>query len=104
MLVKDALISNLQLSVDDNLVSKVLLDNDILEDQTYTKNDNDVVDKMSIDILLAAWTSADVSEGGYSIRLDREAIKSRLLFLAKKTGRNDIDGFLNPSANFVSKW
>ncbi|GAO43792.1 DUF6706 family protein [Flavihumibacter petaseus] len=103
MTVKEALIAEIAMSVDDMLVDKTLVDHGVYENRTYTKELSETIGKASIDILLSIWTMPDVSEGGYSVKYNRDAVKSRLLFLAGKYGRTDITDQLNPKPTVTSK-
>ncbi len=90
MNLKEALISAVNVPAADSVLEKALIDNDLNGTDSYTKDSAGAIDKIAIDVLLAAWVTPDVSEGSYSVKYDRNAIKSRLLFLAKKHDRQDV--------------
>jgi hypothetical protein len=105
MTIKEALIAELQIpGVDDALISKVLADADLSEDALYTGAMAVKVRSAAIEALLSVWTIANISEGGYSISYDRNAIKSRLLFLAGLAGRQDIIKQLTPTVTGKRPW
>ncbi|MBU7577202.1 MAG: hypothetical protein KAF40_03995 [Flavihumibacter sp.] len=106
MTVKEALLSTIGMPVDDGNIDLVLIDHDLDGSDEYTKSLSESIGKAAIDVLLNAWNTPDVTEGGYSIKHNREAIKARLLFLANKYGRTDITDLLNakPSVTGKSVW
>ena len=103
MTVKEALLSTIGMPVDDGNIDLVLIDHELSDSDEYTKSLSESIGKAAIDVLLNAWNTPDVTEGGYSIKHNREAIKARLLFLANKYGRTDITDLMNPKPSVNSK-
>ena len=101
---KEALVATLQANVPDNSLEKALADRAVVSAAIYGPTQTAGVEQAAMDILWGVLTSADVSEGGYSVRYDRAAIKSRLIFLAKKYGAADILAGINPSVSSPRVW
>lgn len=101
---KEALVAALQVSVDDNTLEKALLDNDITGSAVYDKTKAADIDLCAINVLQSILATADVSEGGYSVRYDRTAIQARLQYLARLRGVTDMLNNMNPSVKAVSPW
>jgi hypothetical protein len=73
-----ALQAVLMVSVPDNTLSKALLDAELTESDTYTSDNRLIVEACAVDILKSLLTTPNISEGGYSISFDRNAIQVRL--------------------------
>lgn len=104
MTVKEALISFIGMPVQDGNIEKVLVDNDLTGTEPYTKSLSESIEKAAIDVLYNAWLTPDVSEGGFSIKYDRTAIRSRLLLLSEKYSRTDITAALKPKITSRPVW
>lgn len=91
---KEALIAVLMVEVPDNSAEKALIDEDIIGEDEYDSSMSEEIDFCAIELLKGLLSSADVSEGGYSTRLDRKAIETRLSFLFGKYG---MENTLKPS-------
>lgn len=83
---KEALVAVVQVSVDDNVLEKALLDQNIKSDYDYKVANSSSISKAAIDILEGLLSRADVSEGAFSEKFDRSAIQARLTVLYKKAG------------------
>lgn len=90
MTVRQALQSVIGLPVDESTIDLALIDHDLIAIDMYNKNLSEQIGKAAVDVLLSAWNTPDITEGGYSIKHNREAIKAKLVFLAKKHGRTDV--------------
>lgn len=90
MIVKEALVAVIGIPVDENLVEVAIIDQGLLGNQEYTKSHAPFVGKAAVDVLLSIWSQPDVTEGGYSVKYDRNAVKDRLVFLARKYDRADV--------------
>lgn len=101
---KEALIAVLRVNVPDNTLVKAMLDRDVAEAATYSKDNSKDIDLCAIDVLAGLLSEPDVSEGGFSIRYDRNAVKEHLLFLAKKHNVTEILNQLKPSVSSPSVW
>ncbi|MHA4844417.1 DUF6706 family protein [Flavitalea antarctica] len=106
MNIKEALVSTVGIPVNDDIIDKVLLDNDLVGTTNYRKADSAKIEMAVIDVLLAIWITPDITEGGYSVKQNSAALKSRLLLLAAKYDRTDVTGTLNPKREVreVRKW
>jgi hypothetical protein len=83
---KEALVAVVQVSVDDNVLEKALLDQTITSSETYAAIKSSNINKAAIDVLEGLLSRADVSEGGFSEKFDRSAIEKRLNRLYEKEG------------------
>lgn len=104
MTVKEALISFIGMPVQDGNIEMVLVNHDLSGSGTYTKTLSESIEKAAIDVLYNAWLTPDVTEGGYAIKYDRTALRSRLLLLAQKHSRTDILSDLKPKITGKSVW
>ena len=81
--IKSALKSTVNYPIPDDRIEKALIDAELNGDAIYTKPDERIIDLVTAGLILTICTSANVSEGGYSISLsDRDgllAIRSKLL-------------------------
>lgn len=84
---KEALVAVVQVSVDDNVLEKALLDQSVTSSGTYTSANSSSIDLAAIDVLQGLLSRANVSEGGFSESFDRGAIERRIKALCIK---NDI--------------
>lgn len=98
---KEALIAVLRVSVPDNSLEKAMIDNDVSGNEQYSKSAEKSIDLCAIDVLQGLLSEPDVSEGGYSINYDRDAVKERLAYLSEK---NDLVDQLKPTVKARSLW
>ena len=98
---KQALEAVIQFAVSDNLLLKSLTDHEIVDSATYAKENEKNIDLAAIDVLQGLLSTPDVSEGGYSINLDRAAIQKRLSMLA---GKHDITDPSAPKVRGIQPW
>lgn len=104
MTVKEALTAVVSLPVDDSILEKAITDNDMAGTTTYTKSLSTQVDSAAVDVLFAMWSIPNVSEGGFSLSYDRNAIEAKLSVLADKCGRTDVISAMNPTISSKSAW
>jgi hypothetical protein len=83
---KEALIAALQLTADDSTLEKALIDQEVTGSDTYVKDNATAIDQCAIEVLQGILSTPDVSEGGYSVKYDRDAVKARLSYLLDKNG------------------
>lgn len=98
---KAALVAVLQVSVPSDSADKVLLDAGIDGTATYSKDDASAIDLAAIDVLQGLLSTPDVTEGGYSIHFDRNAVQARLQYLCNKNGVSNPGA---PVVKGVSPW
>ena len=72
---KEALLSIFQFSVDDNTVNKVFIDKGIDPDSAYTTYDKSNIDICCADLCLVLLNQPDISEGSFSIKYDKAALR-----------------------------
>lgn len=101
---KEALLAVLRISVPDNSLEKALTDREVTGGSTYTKDNAKNIDLCAIDIFQGLLTEPDVSEGDYSIKFDRDAVKEHLLLLAKKHDVTEILNEFKPSVTAGLLW
>lgn len=75
---KEALIAAVGFTVPDNMIEKAMIDNEVTGTNTYTIDDAESIDLCVIPILQWALSQPNVSEGGYSLSFNREAVQARL--------------------------
>lgn len=91
MLIHDAIIANLYpYDVDENLILKACVDNDILTDDEYHPESKEYVARATIDILSNLISLSSESDSGYSLSYNVDKLKERILFIAKSNGLADI--------------
>lgn len=81
---KEALESVVQVSVSDKTLEKAMIDNGINGAETYASSSSKSIDLAAIDVLNWVLATPDVSEGGYSVKYDRNAIRARVEALSAK--------------------
>jgi hypothetical protein len=86
MINKEALVAVVQVSVSDITLEKALLDQDVLPTVDYASANARSIDLAAICVLEGLISTADVSEGGFTVRYDRAAIERRIESLKYKTG------------------
>lgn len=98
MTVKEALVSVVAIKFDQSDVelNKVFIDRGLDGESTYDRSKSQLVDLASVDVLITLLGLNSVSEGDMSISYDREGIKTRLLFLAKKHKLTSIIEAISP--------
>lgn len=81
MTKKEALVSELQISVPANSLEKALIDANISPLEDYTPADKELIDKTVLGLLRGVLASASsLTEGGFSITKDTEGIKARIAY------------------------
>lgn len=91
MLIHDAIIGNLYpYDVDENLILKACIDNDVLPDEEYHSGAKVSIAKVSIDILSNLISLSSESDSGYSLSYNVDKLKERILSIAKSNGLADI--------------
>lgn len=96
MTKREALIANMAITVNSNLIDLALINADISGAADYTKEDFESLEKVELEILHKILITPDISEGDLSIKYDRGAIRSRILFLASKYKMEDILSIIEP--------
>lgn len=86
MINREALQAVLAVTVDSRAVEKALFDADLEPGETYSSSSKDKINACAIEVLEGILSQPDISEGGYSIKYDRSAVKLRLDALRAKTG------------------
>lgn len=104
MTIKEALAAVVGFTTEDNILDKALIDNDLTGATAYSSSVSVEVDSAAVDALFAMLSAPDISEGGYSIKYDRDAIKSKLLILAERCDRDDVINQLVPTVSASSPW
>ena len=69
MTKKEALISMLPVSLSDNLIEKVLTDNDVDGSAIYSKYHEKEIDMLDVDLLSFVIIQPELSEGGLSLKI-----------------------------------
>lgn len=83
----DAIIGNLYpYDVDDNLILKACIDNDLIETDEYSMDMAEHVARVSIDILSHLISLSSESDSGFSLSYNVDKLKERLCFIANKYG------------------
>jgi hypothetical protein len=83
---KEALQAVVQVSLDDNVLVKALLDQAITSTDNYTAAVSSSIDIAAIAVLEGLLSTPNISEGGYSVNYDRAAIQKRVDGLKRKAG------------------
>jgi len=108
MTVKEALFSVIEIkfNLSDGEVNKALIDRDLNGDDMYSKEQSVRIDLAAVDVLLTLFGLSSFSEGDMSISYDREGLKARLLFLAKKHGLTSVLDAIDPKPKVsgVRRW
>ena len=73
---KEALQSIIQFKVDDNTIDKVLLDRAVDGTADYSADDRQEIDLCLADLCLVLINRPEVSEGGFSIKYDKAALRA----------------------------
>ena len=77
-------------NVDDNLISKACLDNDVDEKQAYDKSQKSSIAMSVIDILKKLIVLSSESNGGFGLSYDTDKIKERIYNIAMENNLSDI--------------
>lgn len=87
----EAIIGNLYpYDVDENLILKACIDNDLIQEDEYSKDMAVSVARVSIDILSHLISLSSESDSGYSLSYNVDKLKDRICSIAKKHGLADI--------------
>lgn len=91
MLIRDAIIGSLYpYDVDDSLILKACIDNDVSLDDTYSAKHKEIVARVSIDVLVNLISLSSESDSGYSLSYNVDKLKERICSIAKSNGFADI--------------
>ncbi len=101
---KEALIAVLRVSVPDNTLEKALADQEVTAAGTYAKANAKSIDLCAIDVLTGLLSEPDISEGGYSIKYERDAVQQHLVILARKHNITEVLSQFKPSVNSKPVW
>lgn len=101
---KEALVAVIRVNIPETSLEKSMLDRDIIPGDGYTKDNAEAIDLCAIELLAGLLAEPDVSEGGFSVKYDRSAVKERLLMLAKKRNATDILDQFRPSVTSRDVW
>lgn len=87
----EAIIGNLYpYDVDEDLILKACIDNDLIQEDEYSKDIAVSVARVSIDILSHLISLSSESDSGYSLSYNVDKLKDRICSIAKKHGLVDI--------------
>lgn len=101
---KEALVAVLRINVPDNSLEKAMIDRGVTAADTYDKANERNIDLCAVDVLHGLLSDPNVSEGGYSISFDRDAVQQRLLLLAKKHNVSEIINAYKPTVTSNKIW
>lgn len=87
--------------VDDALIEKVCIDNEVDSQATYLIDYKVKIAKIVIAILRNLIVLTGESNGGYSLSYSIDAIKSRIYFMAMENGFTDIAEEFNTRSSIV---
>lgn len=98
----------LQYSVPSDTVDLALINADIDGDATYTKVDQEGIEKATIPVLYGLFTAPDIREGDFSVSHPDflRKVKERLVFFATKYAMTDMLNAINPKPTVrgVTPW
>jgi hypothetical protein len=97
---KEALIAVLGVSVPDLSADKVLLDAEITGADTYSAENEKSIATCAVKLLYGLLLP-NISEGGYSISYNRDAIKDKIAYLSKQYELDDVS---KPSIKSRNAW
>lgn len=87
----EAIIGNLYpYDVDENLILKACIDNDLIETDEYSKDMAESVARVSIDVLSHLISLSSESDSGFSLSYNVDNLKERICAIAKKHGLADV--------------
>lgn len=87
---KEALVAEIPVSVEENLLLKALYDQELTPDSEYELSKSDSIKKCIVSVLKSLIRRADVSEGGFSEKFDRSAIEKQIKDLSVELGLDSI--------------
>lgn len=76
--------------VDENLIKKSCIDQDIDPDTAYQRSNKTEVAKASISVLRNMVSLSSEGDNGYSLSYDTDKLKERIVSIAKENGLTDI--------------
>lgn len=93
-------------NVDDNLISKACLDNDVDEKQAYDKSQKSSIAMSVIDILKKLIVLSSESNGGFGLSYDTDEIKERIYNIAMENNLSDIaeEFAIKPTITSYESW
>lgn len=93
-------------NVDDNLISKACLDNDVDEKQTYDKSQKSSIAMSVIDILKKLIVLSSESNGDFGLSYDTDKIKERIYNIAMENNLSDIaeEFAIKPTITSYESW
>lgn len=105
MTKKEALSATLMVTVPDASLELALINAEINGSLTYTKADQEAIEKCAIPLLYGLFTDPDISEGDYSKSHPDflRKIRERLLYLAKKYSVTEVLDALAATPTITSK-
>jgi hypothetical protein len=83
---KEALAAVIQTDVDDNILDKSFLDQNVTSSDLYVAANSRSIDLCAIAVLEGLLSTPNISEGGSSVNYDRNAILNRIKSLYNKVG------------------
>lgn len=87
----EAIIGNLYpYDVDENLILKTCIDNDLIETDEYSRDMAESVARVSIDVLSHLISLSSESDSGFSLSYNVDKLKDRICSIAKKHGFADV--------------
>lgn len=99
---REAVLAVAGTSVSDNSIDKALTDIGLTPSGYYTLTNASKIDLATIEVLKSIIATADISEGGYSIKYDRSAILKRITELGIKNGLPEYTA--RPTVRSVNVW
>jgi hypothetical protein len=98
MTLLEALEYAVHIQVTPGLLNKALIDAELDGTAVYAKVNEVEVDKAAIGLLMAVKSLKTLSEGSYSLTVDREAVNERITYLAQKHAITELLSDLKPRA------
>lgn len=93
---KEALQGELMIEVPAGAVDKALADASLNPSDTYQVSNRNAIGNVAIELLYGIIMYSSEKEGTWGVGYSHEGIKARLLYLARKYGRDDIVSELAP--------
>lgn len=87
-------------TINNNTVTKALIDAGIDGNATYTAENSVAIDTIAVTLLQLLLSKPDIVEGDYSEKYDRAAIEERIAYLSKKLDLID----LLPTIRGIRPW
>lgn len=93
-------------NVDDNLISKACLDNNINEEKDYDKSQKSSIAMSAVDILKKLIVLSSESNGGFGLSYDTDKIKERIYNIAVENDLSDIaeEFAIKPTITSYESW